>query len=641
MAGIAGIYCADGRPAEVAELKRMVAAVEHRGPDGIGYWNAGPVALAHLQFCTTPESINERQPLVSPGGEACLVWNGRVDNREELLAGLGSAGARPVDMTDAGLALAAYLAWGAECVQHIVGDFALVVWDARRRRLWCARDYIGIRPFYYFWDGKTFLFGPEVRSLLAHPLVSLKVNEGMVGEYLANAITSREEMLYADIRRLPSGSTLTVDGSGALRIENWWNPELSLIEYRCDEEYAEHFRQLFDQSVRAQIRCNTPWGIELSGGLDSSSIAVSARAVLDESGAKDSRILAFSVVEPGKPWDESEDIRAIVTRANLTCEFLEPLRVDLEFFRARAGLWRDYPGSPNGEPITLPMYRAAKREGARVLLSGIGGDEWLDGRPECFTDLVGGFWRSGALRELLDRAREDWRAYSDARHWSIFLARRLLATSAPDWLLFHKRKFAFARNGILSRDFLSRTRLARRVFTRERTPRRFASRTQLGLFQLITSGFEAFVLEANERETAHAGIELRFPFFDRRFAEFCLRLPEDQRQRGAIWKRILRNAMTGRLPERVRTKAYKAEFSELFQSVFSAPPTVDRLRKLAMLNQTDWLDSNRVERRVEEATHENASARPSPSALWRMLAIDLWVEHIATPADQAPARAPK
>ncbi|MGB7188509.1 MAG: hypothetical protein WBD10_00090, partial [Acidobacteriaceae bacterium] len=92
MAGIAGIYCADGRPADVAELKRMAAAVEHRGPDGIGYWNAGPVALAHLQFCTTPESLDERQPLVSPGGEACLVWNGRVDNREELLAGLESAG---------------------------------------------------------------------------------------------------------------------------------------------------------------------------------------------------------------------------------------------------------------------------------------------------------------------------------------------------------------------------------------------------------------------------------------------------------------------------------------------------------------------------------------------------------------------
>ena len=85
MAGIAGMYCADGRPANVAELKRMAVAVERRGPDGITYWNSGPVAFAHLQFCTTPESLEERQPLVSPGGEACLVWDGRLDNREELL----------------------------------------------------------------------------------------------------------------------------------------------------------------------------------------------------------------------------------------------------------------------------------------------------------------------------------------------------------------------------------------------------------------------------------------------------------------------------------------------------------------------------------------------------------------------------
>src|SRR6185437_9104340 len=248
MAGIAGIYCADGRAVAISELQRMSAAVEYRGPDGITFWNGGlpyapnSVAFAHLQFCTTPESLEERQPLVAPGGDVCLVWNGRVDNREELLAEIAAKGVSPVDQTDPGLALAAYFLWGADCVQHIVGDFALAIWDGRQRRLWCARDYVGVRPFYYFWDGKTFLFGPEIRALLAHPLVSLKINEGMVGEYLANAITSRDETLYADIRRLPSGSTLTIDGPGGLRVASWWNPELSLIRYRTDEEYAEHFR---------------------------------------------------------------------------------------------------------------------------------------------------------------------------------------------------------------------------------------------------------------------------------------------------------------------------------------------------------------------------------------------------------------
>ncbi|HEU4982785.1 MAG TPA: asparagine synthase-related protein [Acidobacteriaceae bacterium] len=634
MAGISGIFCADGRPAELAELKRMVASAEHRGPDGITYWNDGPVALAHLQFHTTPESLDERQPLVSPGGEACLVWNGRVDNREDLLRELAAANALPSDQTDPGLALAAYLAWGEDCVQHIVGDFAFAVWDKRHRRLWCARDYIGIRPFYYFWDGKTFLFGPEIRALLAHPLVSLSINEGMAGEYLANAITSREETLYSDIRRLPAGSTLTVDASRRLRIDRWWRPELSLIEYGSDEEYAEHFRHLFDQAIRAQIRCNTPWGVQLSGGLDSSSIAVSARAVLDASGAKDSPILTFSMACPGKPWDESEDIAATVKRARLTPEFVLPMQADVEFFRQRAAFWRDFPGNPNGEPMTIPMYNAARRKGARVVLSGIGGDEWLDGRQEHLSDLAASMLfrqdRASTARQLLERAKDDWKVYSGAGRWQVFLTRRLIADAAPEWAHSRRRSLKLSRGGIFSREFLQRVHLADRLsdvpFLKRDT---FASRTQQAVFQIVTAGYEAQVFEWNDREAACAGAEVRFPFFNRRLTEFCLRLPEDQRQRGSVWKLLLRNAMEGRLPERLCGKMYKAEFSELFENVVSAPQCRVRLTSPAMLRRTDWLDSERFVPHMDSMIR---SGRLRP--MWLFLGVDLWFESILSQAGQ-------
>lgn len=635
MAGIAGIYCADGRAAEVADLKRMAAAAEHRGPDGITYWNGDPsgapksVAFAHLQFCTTPESLQERQPLVALGGDVCLVWNGRVDNREELRAALEASGATPADETDPGFVLAAYLAWGEECLQRIVGDFALVVWDGRQRRLWCARDYIGVRPFYYFWDGKTFVFGPEIRAMLAHPLVSLKIKEGMVGEYLANAITSREETLYADIRRLRSGSTLTIDASGSLRVDSWWKPELSLLEYRTDEEYAEHFRELFDQSIRAQIRCNAGWGIELSGGLDSSSIAVSARAVLDESGAKDAPIYTFSVVSPGKPWDESEDIAAVVGTGGLEAKFLKPLKADLEFFRERAAFSREFAGSPNGEPMFLPMANAAKRQGIRVFLNGIGGDEWLDGRLEHLADLAAGLLRPGALRELLNRARSDWREYSGIGRWQVFLVRQLLAAAAPDWVVSRRRKRRLEREGIFSREFLRRTKLADRIFvTPDRETRRFVSRAQRAIFEVATSASQALALEGNDRDAATAGVELRFPFFDRRLAEYCLRIPEDQRQRGAVWKRMLRNAMAGRLPERVRTKANKAEFSDLFRALFYDPPTQERVRHLTIPRHTDWMNRDRLQHRIEAVGRPDHPARTSPWPLWRVLSADLWFEQV-------------
>lgn len=620
MAGIAGIYCADGRPADLEELRRMVAAVENRGPDGITYWNAGAVAFAHLQFHTTQESLDEHQPLISPGGEACLVWNGRIDNREALLAELAAKGTQPRDRTDPSLALEAYLLWGAECVQRIVGDFALAVWDARQRRLWCGRDYIGIRPFYYFWDGKTFLFGPEIRALLAHPLVSVKINEGMVGEYLLDRITSRDETLYADIRRLPSGSTLEIDAAGGLRIASWWKPELSLLNYRSNEEYAEDFRHLFDQSIRAQMRCNTPWGIMLSGGLDSSSIAVSARAVLDESGMKDAPILTFSMTSPGKAWDESEDIAAVVQKATLTPEFVEPRRVGLEFFRDRAAHWRDFPGTPNSEPMTIPIMASAKRRGVRVLLNGVGGDEWLDGQRQHMLDLGVRL----ALREMLKRARADWEIHSSYGPLSVYLARSLIAPAVPHELYLYRKRRQLARESVLSHQFLQRTRVVERIFAVSKGhDRRFASRAQAAVFRQITGAYEAYILESVEREAAHATMEFRFPFFHRPLAEFCLRLPEEQRQNGVIWKLLLRNAMRKRLPERVNTKLIKAEFSDLFHQVFGSPQTASRLRNLAILRHTDWLDSRLLQQRLAQWTSPGHSG---PWPLWMLLGTDLWFE---------------
>jgi asparagine synthase (glutamine-hydrolysing) len=624
MAGIAGIYCADGRPADLADLRRMAAAVEDRGPDGITYWNAGPVAFAYLQFCTTPESLAERQPLLSSAGDACLVWNGRLDNRKELLDALSAGGRRSADhtdRTDPGLVLAAYLQWGTECVERLVGDFALAVWDARLRRLWCARDYVGTRPFYYYWDGKTFLFGPEHRALLAHPLVSLNINEGMAGEFLANAITSRDETLYSDIRRLPSGSTLTIDGAGNFRIANWWNPELSPLEYRTDDEYAEHFRQLMDESVLSRMRCNTHWGVELSGGLDSSAIAGTAQAVMDRG---EDRALIFSMACPGKPWDESKDIDAVVRHAGLRGETVPQFKAGLSHFRQRAAYWRDYPGTPNGEPMTIPMGEAARRHRARVLLNGIGGDEFLQGSLAHTLDLAA----KGKIRELLRQAKGDWQVFGRHSHWSIDLTRQLLAGATPKRLHLQRRTRNFAQNSFLSREFLRRTNLADRLFSEpDSGKRRFSSRAQAEIFSFVTDGAEAHIFEWNDRETAHAGIEMRYPFFDRRLAEFCLRIPEDQRRRGNVTKYVLRNAMRDRLPEQVRTKTMKAEFFELFETVLYDPESRARLKNPILLSQTDWLDGNRFLAQID-LPEQPPTDFPRYGQIWMAVGIDLWLENV-------------
>jgi asparagine synthase (glutamine-hydrolysing) len=276
------------------------------------------------------------------------------------------------------------------------------------------------------------------------------------------------------------------------------------------------------------------------------------------------------------------------------------------------------------------MYEAAKRLGARVLFTGIGGDEWLDGRQEHLADLAAGLLLlrggAGAARDLVDRAKDDWRVYSGAGRWPLFLARRLAAEAAPEWARFRRRKLRLLRHGIFSREFCRRVHLAERIFTvPESGTRRFSSRTQEATFRLVTAGYEAQVFEWNDREAASTGMEPRFPFFNRRLTEFCLRLPEDQRQRGAVWKRILRNAMRERLPDRVCNKLYKAEFSELFQNVISTPRTRVRLENLVMLRQSDWLDQDRF------ATHISSFVDSGRFwNLWGLLGVDLWLESVGS-----------
>jgi asparagine synthase (glutamine-hydrolysing) len=620
MAGIVGIYCADGRPADAGELQRMAGALSHRAPDGTSYWNSGPIGFAHLQFCTTPESLREHQPLFAPWAEACLVFDGRLDNREDLSQAIVSSGGRFVDDTDPGLVLSAYLVWGEECAERLVGDFAFVIWDGRRRRLWCARDYLGVRHFYYFWDGSTFLFASEIPALLTHPRVSLKINEGMVGEYLADKITSREDTLYSDIHRLTPACSLTISGpSNDLRIERYWKPDLSPITYQTDDQYAEHFIEILEQSIASRMRSCVPWATELSGGLDSSTVSVTAQGLLNRSGSGQ-RVSTFSLAQPGMPWDESQYINEITQFAGLRSQSFPADYPDLDYFQRSAACSRDFPGYPNGKAMFTKMHEAMRQNGVRVLISGQGGNQLLEGNPPHLLDLA----QACDFRRLVQRAKDDWRIYSGI-NWQTFLFRRLASGWAPDWIRSGLRKRRLSRSGILSRDFMKRIRLGDRLYSlNRRDPLVFSSRAQEAVFSSAHGGAATHYAEIMDRDAALQGFEFRHPFFDRRLAVFCLRMPEDQRQRGTTWKWVLRNATRGKLPERVRTKTIQAHFSDMYTNLFTTRSTRDRLSNLLIRKHTDWLNPHLGAGHPEALPDDHASLSTS----WMALGVDMWLDDL-------------
>lgn len=222
MSGIAGVFHRDGRAAGADAAARLAASLAHRGPDGRQVHLAQSVALVHLAFTTTPEAIGERQPLGNPEQTLSITFDGRLDNRRDLAAALGDADA-PLVLSDAALVLRAYARWQEAAVARLAGDFAFAIWDARRGLLVCARDPLGIRPFYYHADHDTFVFASEPRAVLIGAARRAAPNEGFIGECLAAEPVHVAETLFEGVLRLPAAHLLVV-GRDTLRTSRYWDP---------------------------------------------------------------------------------------------------------------------------------------------------------------------------------------------------------------------------------------------------------------------------------------------------------------------------------------------------------------------------------------------------------------------------------
>src|SRR2546426_384449 len=401
VSGIAGLWHLDGRPGEPAELESMTARLAHGGPDGTGAWREGPVALGHGMLHTTPESLREQQPLVGTRGDLVLVADARIDNRAELCSLLPA----PSDATDAELILAAYERWGEHCPEHLLGDFAFAIWDARRQIVFCTRDHFGVKPFYYHHrPGRLFAFASEIKGLLVLSEVPRRLNETRVADYLVPLLEDKEITFYEEIVRLPPAHHMTVRRDG-VRMEQYWalDPERD-IRMKSDGEYAEAFREIFTEAVRCRLRSAFPVGSMLSGGLDSSSIVCVARKLLAEDGG--GKLHTFSAIFPDVPeCDEREYINAVVDQGDVTAhdvvaDRLSPL-TDLNQVL-------DHQDEPFYAPnlfLHWAIYQSSQRESIRVILDGIDGDTTGSHGIEHLTDLArSGQWRA-AFKEATGLAR--------------------------------------------------------------------------------------------------------------------------------------------------------------------------------------------------------------------------------------------
>lgn len=625
MSGLAGIYHLDGRPANPALLQRMIHRLAHRGPDASDYWINGSVGIGHVMLRTTPESLYERQPWSDETGTLCLALDGRIDNREDLVLSLDAAGFHLRTNTDAELMLRAYQRWGEHCPEHVIGDFTLVVWDGRRRQLFCARDILGLKPFYYCLQGTTFCWASEIPPLFEHDATPRRPNEAMIAEFLTGIVVTNAETLYEGISRLEPAHTLVVRPDKSETRRYWTIDPHRRIEYSNDDDYAQHFYELFSKAVHCRLRSHKPIGLELSGGLDSSSVVSLLQAFSRTNPQDRDRFHTFSLIFPGLPCDERAFIDDVTAQGPFPSHCIRPQAPALTSFLDDVLRYQDLPDQPNGA-MTNSLRALAQQQGCRVLLTGSGGDEWLTGSFFHYADLL----RTLRLGTLLRRLHTDRPLYCDRSSRDLFsvplvqfgllplipqscrnLGKWLLGrTNIPDWI---------------SPEFWHRTHLQERMRQASFGPA-FSSYAQQDLFRSTLHGFGIHGIEMDERASSSFALEKRHPFYDRRIIEFALAMPEAQRWKDKP-KFILRKAMEGQLPTSVHERVLKADFSCIFAQALLSESTAAIFQSLSVAAM-GWVDGGRVWTAYQTMAHcyerGDEAYRFHVANLWMIFGVELW-----------------
>ena len=560
MGGVLAVVNFDGMPVDPAVLKKMAEQCVYRGPDGIRYWIRGNVGLAHLALHATQESLREEMPMLSADGSLVLTADARVDNRPELIEALRARGQpTPPDPTDADLILAAYQCWGEDCPAQIIGDYAFIIWDEAKQHLFCARDVYGVKSLHYTRAGMLLCVASEAQMIIQHPAVPRFLDEDALLDYLAVKPDLEGRSMFRDVRAVKRAHCLTATAADQ-RMTRYWDidPEYR-IRLGSDAEYAARFLEIFTRCVSDRLRApeGANAGITMSGGLDSTSVAAVAHKLLKDSPESPHLTACTYAFESLKDCDETGYSQAMA----------DELGLDLNLIPAEK-FWyldNDQAFTPSletpfmaGESLTHHILDLFQTRGARFWLTGHGGDNLVTGNPYLYADRlargdVGAIFEVARLCRqyqvpLFEQLRilEEWMLRPLVPDFVRVFVRRFRKAAAPDWMT------AGSANRLRSRE---------RGFG-EAAPVHFAERArQLAYESAVQSDALRMALAWSERLGASHHLEARHPFLDRRLAEFVLAIPSEQLFHPEWTKLILRRAMQGLLPEIIRNRLGKTEFS--------------------------------------------------------------------------------
>ncbi len=530
MSGFVAILNLDGAPVGQPLLERMTQAMAFRGPDAQGVWSCGEIGLGHALLRTTREAAHERQP-AALNARLWIASDARVDARAELIAKLNSRPANRHELSlatpDAELILHAYDAWGESCLDHLLGDFSFAIWDAANRKLFCARDQIGINPFYYAHIANTLIVSNTLQVLRLHPGVSSKLCDLAIGDFLLFGVNCRTgDSAFEDIKKLPAAHFLTAAGE-QIAVRRYWSfPIEEPIFHRRAADCIQEFRLLLGDAVSDRLRTDRA-SVSLSGGLDSPTVAVAAAAQLRGKG----ELQGITIdCDPLIPDQERMYAGMVASHLGIPIRFIA--MADYELFERC-----ESPGFRFPEPVGLElaaMYEDLYRLAAAhdpVMLAGEGGD------PGLIPSLC--FYRGKRLPGFL---------WEMAKYFAIHGRHPKLGFRLA-WLRW--RGLPTSESGVypnwLEPKFESRADLRERwreVMNEPPSAHPDRPAAHESVCQTDWAGF----FEPSDAGFTRTPLEIRHPLMDLRVLRFMLRLPT------LPWcadKELLRLAMRGDLPEEI------------------------------------------------------------------------------------------
>ncbi|HWC01977.1 MAG TPA: asparagine synthase (glutamine-hydrolyzing) [Methylomirabilota bacterium] len=570
MCGIAGLFRRHGRDRSDAErLCAMTESLVHRGPDDHGYLvldsrdgrfslgseapagAEGDVLLGARRLSILDLSSAGRQPLTNETRDIFLTFNGEIYNYVELRAELRGRGHHFASRSDAEVVVHAYEEWGPECVRRFNGMWAFALWDQPRRRLLCSRDRFGAKPFYYRLNGGLFVFGSEIKAILAALHERPSPHWPTILAYLtAGAVCHTVDTFFDGIERLPAAHNLLVSRDRVELVRYWdYQDQSHAYDYRRP---AATFAGLFDDAVRLRLRADVPVGLTLSGGVDSASVTAVARRHLPGAPLK-----AFTAEFPGKPYDERRYAELVARRfdAELYTVAYQPISLVEDLRRV---IWyMDYP-TPHSQILARWRLMSLAAQHVKVVLEGQGSDEMLAGYPFRYFN----HHAAHELRMLGHRGfvRRCGRLIAAGTRMSYRLGGEAIALAASRVLpaVNRLRGSIRLREDVISRELRGLIPGPPGPSAGPQGP--FADGVAKALHADHARDMLPQLLKLGDAISMAHSVEARMPFLDYRLVEFAFRLPVQEKFDGVTTKIILRRALGDALPPEIVGRTDKIGF---------------------------------------------------------------------------------